>query len=193
MKSVNSKLITVAISLLIPQLTWGHARLKSTGLLIPRSTNAGIKTGPCGNLPRSASAVTLTAGSVIQIEWEETIQHPGRYEFSISPANDANFTRLLVVPDTQDNPANLPHQYKANFTVPNIVCDKCTFQMIQVMTENPAAPTNYYSCADIKIVAGATPPTEMPPALPEPEVPSLPDPVGNDAPQTDCHSSTTSK
>jgi len=175
MISVNSKVLTLAVSFLFSQATWGHARLKPTGLLIPRSNNSGIKTGPCGALPRGTTPVTLTAGSVIQIEWEETVQHPGRYEFAVSAVNDDNFTRLLVVPDTQDNAATLPHQYKASFTVPNIVCDKCTFQMIQVMTENPAAPTNYYSCADIKIVAGITPPSGMPPALPDPEIPSLPD------------------
>lgn len=184
MKSVNNKILFLAASLLVPQTTWAHARLKPAGILIPRSTSSGLKTGPCGGLPRSATAVTLTAGSVIQIEWEETVQHPGRYEFAVSPANDSSFARLLIVPDTQDDVATLPHQYKASFTVPNIVCERCTFQMIQVMTENPAAPTNYYSCADIKIVAGATPPTGMPPALPEPEVPSVPD--GSTA-NSECH------
>ncbi len=184
MKSVSSKLVLSVMSLLISQGTWGHARLKPSGILIPRSTSSGLKTGPCGGLPRGITPVTLVAGSVIQIEWEETIQHPGRYEFSVSPANDSNFARLLIVPDTQDDVATLPHQYKASFTVPNIVCERCTFQMIQVMTENPAAPTNYYSCADIKIIAGSTPPTSMPPALPEPEIPSVPDGTA----KSECHS-----
>ena len=186
MKSVNNKIATFAVGLLISQVTWGHARLKPTGLLIPRSTSSGLKSGPCGGVARGTTPVTLVAGSVIQIDWEETVQHPGRYEFAVSPANDSNFARLLVVQDTQDNAATLPHQYRASFTVPNIVCDNCTFQMIQVMTENPAAPTNYYSCADIKIIAGATAPTTMPPALPDPVIPSLPD---DPTTQSECHSS----
>jgi hypothetical protein len=186
MKSVNNKIITLAISVLFSQASWGHARLKPTGVLVPRSTSAGLKSGPCGGIARGTTPVTLVAGSVIQITWEEVVQHPGRYEFSISSSNDANFTRLLVVPDDQDNPATIPHQYSSAFTVPNIVCDNCTFQMIQVMTENPAAPTNYYSCADIKIIAGATPPGGMPPALPDPVIPSVPDDPSTPT-KSDCH------
>ncbi len=168
---------TLFFSLLVSEV-FAHARLRADGIVPPRNNSSGLKSGPCGGLARTNNFVTLTAGDTITLTWEETVQHPGRYEFSVSMANDANFVRMLVVPDIQDSSADLPHQYSAQFTVPNIICDACTFQMIQVMTEDPNNPRNYYSCSDIKIVAGVEPPEEeMPPAVPAPEVVVPPSPV----------------
>ena len=174
----------IFIIIILPLQVFAHARLKSDGILIPRSNSAGLKTGPCGGVTRTNSSVELTAGETITITWEETVQHPGRYEFSISLANDQNFVRMLVVPDTQDNRNDLPHQYSASFTVPSIACEACTFQMIQVMTENPNNPSLYYSCADIKIIAGEEEPSgQMPAPVPSPsDIPNPVDPIINNGP-----------
>lgn len=144
-----------------------HARLKSSVEIVPRSTNAGIKTGPCGGLPRSANPPYVAPGSTITVTWEETIQHPGRFEFSYSTAGDANFVLLKTVPDTQDGTADLPHQYSTTLTIPSTPCSGCTIQMIQVMTENPANPTYYYSCSDITTM-NTTGPTPTPGPQPTP-------------------------
>lgn len=130
-----------------------HARLKIDGLVKPRSVNAGIKTGPCGNVARTSTPTVLAPGQTIDIEWEETVDHPGSFKFSFSPANDQGFdTNLLKeVVDTQ-NTAPIPHFYKTTLTLPNVSCTACTLQLIQVMTDtNPAS--FYYSCADIQLVA----------------------------------------
>ena len=164
--------ILIILSILFSSNAFSHARLRADGITPPRNNNAGLKTGPCGGVARTNSSVTLTAGSTITLTWEEVVQHPGSYEFSISLANDQNFVRLKVVPDTQDNGNDLPHQYSTTLDIPNVVCDACTLQMIQVMTENPNNPRNYYSCADIKIVAGNTPPEDEMPA-PVPPTPCL--------------------
>ncbi len=165
--------ILIILSILFSSNAFSHARLRADGITPPRNNNAGLKTGPCGGVARTNSSVTLTAGSTITLTWEEVVQHPGSYEFSISLANDQNFVRLKVVPDTQDNGNDLPHQYSTTLDIPNVVCDACTLQMIQVMTENPNNPRNYYSCADIKIVAGNTPPEdEMPAPVPPTPMPA---------------------
>ena len=160
-----------------------HARLKTDSVTPPRNNNPGLKTGPCGGVARTATPAILTGGDTIELKWEETIQHPGRYEFSISLANDQSFIQLLIVPDNQDTNNDLPHQYTALLTIPNISCTDCTLQMIQVMTENPANPRNYYSCADINIVSAVTPtptpiitPTPTPIITPTPTPPVTPTP-----------------
>lgn len=154
--------------LLIPAISWGHARLVTP---TPRSNNAGIKTGPCGGLAATTPTV-VPSGGTLAVHWEETIQHPGKFLISLSMANDANFTLLSSIPDNQNNQNDLPHEFNATVQLPNVTCDNCTLQLIQSMEENPAAPSYYYSCADIKIAAAGaatpTPPTATPPVVTPP-------------------------
>lgn len=144
-------------------LCWAHARLKSTGDVVPRSDSAGLKTGPCGGVPRTSNAREFEPGQTITVEWEETINHPGRFEFYFSQANDSGFSLMKTVNDGQDGSADLPHQYSTTITLPRTPCDACTLQMIQVMTENPSNPSYYYSCADIRIRGASTVPVPSPP------------------------------
>jgi hypothetical protein len=150
---------------LIGSLALAHARLKASDMIKIRSTDPGVKTGPCGTYARGTQPAVLTSGQTINVTWEETIYHPGRFEFYFSSANDANFTFLKSVENNQVNNA-LPHQFSTTLTLPNVTCTNCTFQMIQVMAENPAAPTYYYSCADMQVKAAGT--TTPPAATPTP-------------------------
>lgn len=158
--------------LLVPHHVFAHARLKPGGNLPPRSTNAGIKTGPCGGLARSANPTVFQKGSTMTVSWEETINHPGRFEFYFSMSGDSGWQLLKSVPDDQ-NGGGLPHQFSTTLDLPNVDCTECTIQMIQVMTENPANPSLYYSCADI-ILQTVTGPV-VPPVPPTPS--PNPDPV----------------
>ncbi len=138
---------------LMPQLVFGHARLKNTvfsdgQVLQPRNTLDGIKTGPCGGYPRTAGTI-LKPGQTIQVNWEETIDHPGYYRVYFSSANESSFQMLAEIQDTATGPT--PHPFSTMVTLPNVTCDQCTLQLIQYMTENPAAPSLYYSCADIRL------------------------------------------
>lgn len=177
--------ILVFGGLFISESVFGHAYLR---LPVPRTNNDGIKTGPCGGIARTATPTVFTPGQVITVQWSESIQHRGFYLFSFSPANDANFNQyaLKAVFDDQDNnvadranPAT-HHQYTTQVTLPNMECENCTFQMIQVMCDNPniaidpnnlidlanpvtpAGCTNYYSCADIRLAGNAPPPPPPP-------------------------------
>ena len=168
-------------------VAFGHAYLKTP---TPRNNNDGIKAGPCGGVPRTGSPTTYQAGQNIVVEWAESIDHRGFYLFSVSPANDQNFNQyaLSAVFDDQDTPVadrgdpNTHHQYRTTVTLPDISCDACTFQMVQVMCDNPNIPLdpnnlidlnnpvfppgcfNYYSCSDIRIVggSGSVPPNPQP-------------------------------
>lgn len=155
----------ILLFVLSASTAWGHSHLVSP---VPRDPSTGIKTGPCGTLPKPAVATqTFTSGQTIVVQFQETIDHPGRYFISFSPANDLNFNLYLLatVPDIQD-PASIPHNYSASITLPNISCTNCTLQLIQSMEEVPASPTYYYSCADINLVGG--PPAPTPSPMPSP-------------------------
>lgn len=149
-----------ALILLTP-LAEAHTRLKASTGVLPRSMNAGIKTGPCGAYPKSLNPPTLTGGQQLTVTWEETIDHPGRYEIYFSEANDTNFVLLQTIPDVQGG--TLPHQYSSTVTLPDVNCTTCTLQLIQVMTENPANPSLYYSCADMNLIASS--PNPVPPVV----------------------------
>lgn len=155
--------------LLSSAVSLAHARLTSPA---PRNNNAGIKTGPCGGLARSATPTNVQGGQMLTVNWEETINHPGKFIISLSMKDDLNFTQNILkqVVDTQDN-GNTPHVYTTQVLIPDINCSTCTLQLIQSMEENPAAPTYYYSCADLNItsstVVNPPPPAPMPPTVVE--------------------------
>jgi hypothetical protein len=160
-------MIALMIFVAYPTVSFGHARIKSSAALIPRSSSDGLKTGPCGGVPRTNSAKTFAPGETITLNWEETINHPGQFEFYFSLANDVNFTLLKTVVDDKDSTTDLPHQYSTTLTLPNVSCDQCTLQMIQLMTDrNP--PTRYYSCSDI-VLSGDTSKTPPPSPTPPPK------------------------
>ena len=159
---MRASLLVISL-MLFSSLGHAHARLKANPAIKIRSTSDGIKTGPCGGLPRSATPAVLTAGQTVTVEWEETIYHPGQFEIYFSAANDQNFSLLKTIPQDQNN-QNLPHQFSTTITLPNVACQACTLQLIQVMLENPNVPTYYYSCADMQLTASSTTITTPTPA-----------------------------
>jgi hypothetical protein len=179
---MNSTILRLAVLLVVATFgikVFAHARLKTTGTLVPRTTNPGIKVAPCGGFQKLNNPAVFAPGATIQVDWEETINHPGRYEFYFSEANDQNFGQpLKTVQDTQDTPVvnNNFHQYSTTVTLPNVTCNGCTLQMIQVMTDtNPAS--YYYSCADIRLQNGPPPPNPVP----------TPTPTPSPSPAPNCH------
>lgn len=136
-----------------------HTRWNPEGVLQPRSNGDDIKTGPCGNLPRSDSPAVFTAGETITVEFESTIYHQGHFRIAFSPGNDQGFDDHVLVDNIPDYPSQRYRSY--DLTLPDTPCTDCTLQLIQVMLDrNP--PTNYFSCADIQLEAPSSP---TPPAL----------------------------
>lgn len=151
---MNKKIVALFL-FLVCELTWAHARWSLTGNTPPRNTSTGLKNSPCGGVVRGSTPKVFQAGSTITVQWEETINHPGRFEIYFSPANDNNFTLLKTITDTLDD-GSTPHQYSTSITLPNVNCAACTLQLIQVMTENPASPSLYYSCSDIQLTGSSS-------------------------------------
>ncbi len=150
-------------ALLAPsQSIYAHARFSANKLLKPRNTSDSLKTGPCGGIAQLPldQRTQIVAGSKITVEWEETIEHPGWYRLAFSPNGSTGFDTNVLLDNildttgsvTRANPATW-HRYSATIDVPTTTCESCTIQLIQVMTEDPANPRNYYSCADVRIIA----------------------------------------
>ena len=129
-------------------ISFAHAKLTSP---VPRdpNSNGGNKSGPCGPIAKSNPTATFKAGETISVSWLETVNHPGRFIFSLSSNNDQNFVNFATIVDTQNTGGM--HSFSSSIKLPDVTCDNCTLRMIQSMEENPNAPT-YYSCADIKII-----------------------------------------
>jgi hypothetical protein len=165
----------VVVAALLPATSFGHARLRLGGTLPPRSTSAGLKAGPCGNVARTNNPTVLQAGQQLTVQWDEVVDHPGYYRVAFSPAGDQGFDANVLVPKVND--VTGVHAYEATITIPNVECTQCTIQLIQYMTENNP-PSLYYSCADVEIRKGPVPsPTPAPSASPPAPAP-LP---------TNCH------
>jgi hypothetical protein len=150
--------LILLLSTLISVPAYSHARWKLNSTITPPRTNStGLKTAPCGGVPRSDTARAITPGSTLTVEFEETIQHPGRFEIRLLGPGDqpiAGMTAPLVTVDDNQN-GNIVngnnHQFTAQVPIPNIPCLDCSLQLIQVMTENPANPSFYYSCTDVSV------------------------------------------
>lgn len=165
-------LILLAMCGILPADCLAHARWLLDGVIKPRSPASELTTAPCGGVQRTTTPVVLTPGQTVNVEWEETIDHPGYYIISFSPAADASFDQYVLAPkiiDTQDGTPT-PHVYRTQITLPDQACAACTLQLIQVMEENPQNPVNYYSCADIQLAADpGGPPSPVTDAVATPE------------------------
>lgn len=156
-KTLGGMTLGAAIAALLflhPMPATAHARWDLNGIVKPRTTATGLKADPCGVAARSTAPATFAPGQTIEVTFEETINHPGHYRIAFSPANDQGFnTNVLLnnIPDNMGAETPMPHLFHAVITLPMQACDACTLQLIQVMSDTNS---NYYSCSDIKLVAG---------------------------------------
>ena len=130
-----------------------HARWSPDGATPGRNNNANIKVGPCG-VARTNTPAVFKAGETITLQWESTIHHQGYFRIAFSPAGDAGFDQNVLLDNVQEFDNRYTGEYSAQVTLPSEPCDDCSLQMIQVMLDR-SPPTNYYSCADIQLVADA--------------------------------------
>tara|TARA_B100001094_G_C18127179_1_gene770155 strand:+ start:234 stop:869 length:636 start_codon:yes stop_codon:yes gene_type:complete len=133
---------------------FAHARFSLGSETPPRNNATGLKEAPCGGVAASADRQIFEEGSTVAIEWEETVDQPGKFLISFSAENDTGFDEyLLYEVEDQQNDGQVPHKYSAEILMPSIQCDNCTLQLTQVVTDSSGIPMSYYSCSDISLVA----------------------------------------
>lgn len=139
-------------------------------LTYPRPRPGDIKTAPCGEAGsrRGTTSTELEPGATITVVWEETIGHQGHYRIAFDDdGQDFELPRTIqavdgrtILADGIPDPAGQQPTFRAEVTLPDIECDRCTLQLIQVMS---TAPSNwpesslYFQCADLTLRTGAGP------------------------------------
>jgi hypothetical protein len=163
------------VGLLICWITWcaGHALFISPS---PRKADANfLKEFPCGlGLKDKHGAdvpVTTLAPGFHTIQFRETIDHRGApFRIALSDSDD-NFDKYVLldhIPHCDHNCGNVPRDLFVTVEIPDVRCDRCVLQLIQIMTdkfsaastcENPGGlPSScgdvnraYFSCSNVVI------------------------------------------
>jgi len=149
-------------------LAWTLGRTPSarahTSLTYPPPRTDANKIGPCGadGSTRTTTVTEFRPGETITVTWDEYIDHPGHFriafdsdgddDFPLPNNPDDDFPSVLVdqIPDRQGGGL-----YEQQVTLPNIACDNCTLQLIQIMTTQVPYDSFYFQCADITLSADA--------------------------------------
>lgn len=163
----------VSALLLAPTASRAHARLDS-----PPARDAGQigsdshkdPNGPCGKIAPTNRPAQYQAGSSIQVQWTETINHPGCFLIGLStkmdPTAQTDFTQIANIKHTTQGA--VPRPYMATVQLPaGVTCTQCTLQLRQIMLAaetDPCPPatiaanTTYYTCADVTLTTSPPPP-----------------------------------
>jgi hypothetical protein len=141
----------------------------------PLQRNEEQKSGPCGLAggTRSDNVCEFQPGATITVQWDETIEHPGHFrlsfdsdgvdDFADPTGYDDRYTAPSVlvdgIPDRNVQADGNP-TYSQSVTLPDVECDNCTLQLIQVMSDKmPWGPDGgsdiYYQCADLVLSQSA--------------------------------------
>lgn len=112
-------------------------------------------------------ATHLAPGSTITVRWRETVGHTGRFRVAFdddgADLDDFNATILADIADPSDGGGDR----SVKITLPDVECDRCSLQLIQVMNgvtdtpvDDPTGESTYFQCADLVLEKGA--PSELP-------------------------------
>jgi MYXO-CTERM domain-containing protein len=152
-------------ALLVTGTASAHIKLRSP---TPRDPNNPLKSAPCGpaTTTRGSTVTMLTSGQKITLSWDETIQHPGHYRIAFDDdGNDftdpTSFTDIAAANKDLGNGVivlldgimdKTSKAYTAEVTLPDIECNNCTLQLIQVMTDKAPYGNGddiYHECANL--------------------------------------------
>jgi hypothetical protein len=140
-------------------------------LTYPKPRPGDLKVGPCAGPTRGTTPTTLEPGSTITVTWDETVPHEGHYRIAFDDAGQdfANPVKIdaadgkTILADGIPDPSGPQKKFQQVVKLPDIECDSCTLQLIQVMSTAPSnwrASEMYFQCADLVLRRGAgTPPT----------------------------------
>ncbi|MEM9193589.1 MAG: SCE4755 family polysaccharide monooxygenase-like protein [Myxococcota bacterium] len=137
------------------------------------------KNPPCGMAdgPRGDNLTVYEPGETIEVVWEEFVNHPGHFRIAFDEDGSDDFVdppcmencesrtnptmpvfeyysnSNVLLDNIEDNPSG--GIYRATVTLPNVQCENCTLQVIQVMYDKRpiSYPGNdlYYQCANIAL------------------------------------------
>ncbi len=146
-----------------------------------RTSRRAIKAGPCGleGSTRGDRVTVFRPGETIEVRFDEYIDHPGHYRVAFDD-DGQDFEPPICVTNCDDNRQPAPTwapdttglvlldqiadrrgggEYRVEVTLPDIECERCTLQVIQVMYDKRPYTMDgddvYYTCADLALRSGA--------------------------------------
>lgn len=149
-------------------------------LVEPAARDGGeeLKDGPCGQTGsvRGSVVTTFEAGQTIEIVIDEYIDHPSHYRVAFDVDGDDDFEDPVCLENCETSGPDPvfalgdpeivlvdfiadagTREQRFTVTLPDVVCDRCTLQVIQVMYDKRpytiGGNDNYYQCADVVLVA----------------------------------------
>lgn len=151
-------LVALTLVAIIPATAGAHATLT-----YPAPRTLANKAGPCGaeNSGRGSDVAVFEPGETITVTWDETVDHPGHYRIAFDDDGDDDFPEPRTPED--DFPTTLVDQipdreggglYSQDITFPDVECESCTLQVIQIMTTRVPYDSFYFQCADIALRGG---------------------------------------
>src|SRR5690606_17740409 len=106
---------------------------------------------------------TYAPGATITLSWFEFIDHPGHYRVAFDQDGDDDFIEPTTATDLYNSDAVLldgipdedgVHDYEVEVTLPDVECESCTLQILQIMTDKPPFGDGndlYYHCIDLRL------------------------------------------
>ena len=164
-----------------PLVAQAHLELRSPA---PRYDGTEQKNGPCGRAggTRGTDVTVFRPGERIEVVWEETVNHPAHFRIAFDIDGDDDFVDppcethcddrmdpeyptftmyadpTVLLDDIEDGNREVG---RAQITLPDVECENCTLQVIQVMYDKRPITIGgndiYYTCADIALRRDAPP------------------------------------
>lgn len=186
---MKSAVLTLALLGTLSSVAYAHIDLVSPTPRYPEEVAGANKACPCGvgesnrlcnvdgdrsDPDRAASnrVTTFTANETIIFRFEEYVGHSGRFRVAIdfdgADLEDFNQNVLVDIPDPPGGMGNIGQGafWEIEVPLPNVNCESCTLQLIQMMDGNtddpvldPVNRSTYYTCADIRIEGADGTPT----------------------------------
>lgn len=182
-------LFSLPLFILLSSAAAAHIDLDSAGTHLSRYGRKEIKKGPCGRTDgkRGTNVYTYKPGETITVAVDEFIPHPGYFRIAFDNDGDDGFKNPQTVDPLNRECMNDPRdkcgasdfynnetvlmdnldpksrgfgkKFSWKVTLPDVTCDNCTLQVIQVMTDifpihAPYDPSYtgddvYYQCIDL--------------------------------------------
>ena len=154
---------------LAPEVAEAHVGLVSP---VPREGRERIKNPPCGRTGsvRSENVSVFAPGETIEVVFDEFVEHPGHYRIAFDEDGDDDFAEPICLENCARGPDpvfaedttgtvlvdRIPDrpdggEYRVSVTLPDVECERCTLQLIQVMYDKRSyevgGDDTYFQCA----------------------------------------------
>jgi hypothetical protein len=140
----------------------------------PRDQQDGYKDGSACGVPFAASqpVTSYAPGQAVNVQWLETVDHPGCFLIELSADGDQSFEILgrkshSNPPPPEAATSAAPRHWSLDVTLPSSPCSNCTLRLRQLMLDADVAAdacsaagaargSIYTTCANIVLGAGGS-------------------------------------